>query len=170
MPSYKASILNLTLFVFILGSGHFATVCIGTCRQCDGKQIPVSVKAIKHEIDTPNDEAQDEGNWPLKCYPPECIYYWTFDSTSDVWSYGVTMWEATSYGEKPYKGKRDQEILKFLIEDGKRMEKPPLCDEDVYDVMLGCWEYEKELRLKFAEIVSVMGSIHKRMINRETGT
>jgi len=31
------------------------------------------------------------------------VYYWRFDSKSDVWSYGVTMWEATSYGEKPYK-------------------------------------------------------------------
>ncbi|KAH3696634.1 hypothetical protein DPMN_084110 [Dreissena polymorpha] len=48
-------------------------------------------------------QAQEAGKWPLKWYPPECIYYWKFDSTSDVWSYGVTMWEATSYGEEPYK-------------------------------------------------------------------
>jgi len=39
----------------------------------------------------------------LKWYAPECVYYWKFDSKSDVWSYGVTLWEATSLGEKPYR-------------------------------------------------------------------
>lgn len=48
-------------------------------------------------------QAQNAGKWPLKWYAPECVYYWKFDSKSDVWSYGVTLWEATSYGDKPYR-------------------------------------------------------------------
>ncbi len=48
-------------------------------------------------------QANVAGKWPLKWYAPECIYYFRFDSKSDVWSYGVTLWEATSYGSKPYK-------------------------------------------------------------------
>ena len=48
-------------------------------------------------------QAEKAGKLPLKWYAPECIYYLKFDSKSDVWSYGVTLWEATSYGEKPYK-------------------------------------------------------------------
>ena len=47
-------------------------------------------------------QAKEAGKWPLKWYAPECVYYWKFDTKSDVWSYGVTLWEATSYGERPY--------------------------------------------------------------------
>ena len=43
------------------------------------------------------------GKWPLKWYAPECIYFHKFDSKTDVWSYGIALWEATSYGDKPYK-------------------------------------------------------------------
>ena len=41
----------------------------------------------------------------MKWYAPEAIYYWKFDSRTDVWSFGVTLWEATSYGAPPYKGR-----------------------------------------------------------------
>lgn len=48
-------------------------------------------------------QARTAGKWPLKWYAPECINYHKFSSKSDVWSFGVTMWEAFSYGGKPYK-------------------------------------------------------------------
>lgn len=48
-------------------------------------------------------QARTTGKWPLKWYAPECINYHKFSSKSDVWSFGITMWEAFSYGGKPYK-------------------------------------------------------------------
>ena len=48
-------------------------------------------------------QARTAGKWPLKWYAPECINFHKFSSKSDVWSFGVTMWEAFSYGGKPYK-------------------------------------------------------------------
>ena len=48
-------------------------------------------------------QAEAAGKWPIKWYAPECIFFFKFDSRSDVWSYGVTLWEATSYGDKPYR-------------------------------------------------------------------
>ena len=47
-------------------------------------------------------QAETAGKWPLKWYAPECIFFAKFDSKSDVWSYGVTVWEAFSYGSRPY--------------------------------------------------------------------
>ena len=47
-------------------------------------------------------QAETAGKWPLKWYAPECIYKFRFSSKSDVWSYGVTMWEAISFGKRPY--------------------------------------------------------------------
>lgn len=48
-------------------------------------------------------QAKGHGKWPVKWYAPECINYFKFSSKSDVWSFGVLMWESYSYGQKPYK-------------------------------------------------------------------
>jgi serine/threonine protein kinase len=47
---------------------------------------------------------QTQGKWPLKWYPPEATSSGKFDEKSDVWSFGITCWEATSYGCRPYQG------------------------------------------------------------------
>ncbi|KAL3868263.1 hypothetical protein ACJMK2_041094 [Sinanodonta woodiana] len=108
-------------------------------------------------------EAREAGKWPLKWYAPECVFYWKFDSKSDVWSYGITLWEASSYGAKPYQKMKGQEILKFLVEDNQRLEKPPYCPDSVYNVMLHCWEYEKELRPTFMELATTMEELYREM-------
>lgn len=78
-------------------------------------------------------QAESAGKWPLKWYAPECIYYFKFDSKSDVWSYGVTLWEATSYGAKPYKVKYHPFCLQFwmtlsmLLNPCLRVELFPMC-------------------------------------------
>ncbi|ESN91816.1 hypothetical protein HELRODRAFT_70092, partial [Helobdella robusta] len=84
-------------------------------------------------------KANETGRWPLKWYAPECLYFYRFDSKSDVWSYGVTLWEATSYGNKPYKGMKGAAILEMLDND-ERMERPTECPQHLYDLMLECWK------------------------------
>lgn len=56
-------------------------------------------------------QARTAGKWPLKWYAPECINFHKFSSKSDVWSFGVTMWEAFSYGGKPYRVSSVQTII-----------------------------------------------------------
>ena len=95
------------------------------------------------------------GRWPLKWYAPEAIYYWKFDSKTDVWSYGVTLWEATSHGAAPYKGMKGEEIIS-LIEAGQRLEQPAKCPNSVYNVLLKCWTYAAKARPTFEDVVVMM--------------
>ncbi|CAN8003983.1 unnamed protein product, partial [Ixodes hexagonus] len=85
-------------------------------------------------------KAQAAGKWPLKWYAPECIYFFKFSTKSDVWSFGVTLWEAMSYGERPYQGMTGQTIL-ALLESDHRLEKPKDCPDCIYELMRSCWSY-----------------------------
>ncbi|KFO95477.1 Tyrosine-protein kinase SYK, partial [Calypte anna] len=85
-------------------------------------------------------KAQSHGKWPVKWYAPECMNFYKFSSKSDVWSFGVLMWEAFSYGQKPYKGMKGGEVAQ-MIERGERMERPEACPTEVYDLMKLCWTY-----------------------------
>ncbi|XP_049594433.1 tyrosine-protein kinase SYK isoform X3 [Syngnathus scovelli] len=96
-------------------------------------------------------KAKGHGKWPVKWYAPECINYFKFSTKSDVWSFGVLMWEAYSYGEKPYRGMRGNCVLQ-LIESGMRMDPPSNCPEEMYSLMMTCWTYEVEKRPAFAVI------------------
>ncbi|KAM9329981.1 LOW QUALITY PROTEIN: tyrosine-protein kinase SYK [Gastrophryne carolinensis] len=91
------------------------------------------------------------GKWPVKWYAPECIYYFKFSSKSDVWSFGILMWEAFSYGQKPYKGMKGAEVTQ-MIESGKRMESPQKCPTEMYELMNLCWTYKVEQRPNFASV------------------
>uniref|UniRef100_UPI00358E3001 tyrosine-protein kinase SYK-like n=1 Tax=Myxine glutinosa TaxID=7769 RepID=UPI00358E3001 len=88
---------------------------------------------------------------PLKWYALESVLQQKFSSKGDVWSFGITVWETLSYGDKPYKGMRAPEVVKFL-QSGQRLEKPTGCPETIYQLMLRCWEIDMNKRPTFKEI------------------
>ncbi|KAM9367658.1 tyrosine-protein kinase SYK isoform 1-T1 [Phaethornis superciliosus] len=96
-------------------------------------------------------KAQSHGKWPVKWYAPECMNFYKFSSKSDVWSFGVLMWEAFSYGQKPYKGMKGGEVAQ-MIERGERMERPEVCPTEVYDLMKLCWTYSVDDRPGFGAV------------------
>ncbi|NXG94016.1 KSYK kinase, partial [Stercorarius parasiticus] len=96
-------------------------------------------------------KAQSHGKWPVKWYAPECMNFYKFSSKSDVWSFGVLMWEAFSYGQKPYKGMKGGEVAQ-MIERGERMERPEVCPIEVYDLMKLCWTYNVDDRPGFVVV------------------
>uniref|UniRef100_A0A8C4F4U2 Tyrosine-protein kinase n=1 Tax=Dicentrarchus labrax TaxID=13489 RepID=A0A8C4F4U2_DICLA len=104
-------------------------------------------------------KARTAGKWPLKWYAPECINFHKFSSKSDVWSFGITMWEAFSYGGKPYKKMKGPEVMRF-IDAGNRMECPAVCPERMYAVMKECWTYKHEDRPDFKKVEESMRSYH----------
>ncbi|KAJ8374488.1 hypothetical protein SKAU_G00050680 [Synaphobranchus kaupii] len=96
-------------------------------------------------------KARTAGKWPLKWYAPECINFHKFSSKSDVWSYGITMWEAFSYGGKPYKKMKGPEVINFIVAE-KRMDCPTGCPDVIYTLMMDCWIYKHVERPDFAKV------------------
>ncbi|GFO37119.1 tyrosine-protein kinase [Plakobranchus ocellatus] len=95
--------------------------------------------------------AHGPGRWPLMWYAPECLYYHKFDSSSDVWSFGITMWEIMSFGARPYSKKKPSQILHFL-ESGNRLDIPRNCPNRIYQIMLDCWAWNKGDRRSFRDL------------------
>lgn len=102
-------------------------------------------------VDSNYYEPKAPGRWPLKWYAPECIYFSKFDSKSDVWSYGVTLWEGYSFGSKPYQGLKGPDILQ-MIEANQRLPQPVACPPAAYEIMMECWSYDPVRRPNFAEL------------------
>ncbi|XP_032069203.1 tyrosine-protein kinase SYK isoform X1 [Thamnophis elegans] len=93
-------------------------------------------------------KAEHHGKWPVKWYAPECMNFFKFSSKSDVWSFGVLMWETFSYGQKPYKGMKGIDVAQ-MIERGERLECPVGCSSDIYELMKLCWTYKVDDRPSF---------------------
>ncbi|XP_059409555.1 receptor tyrosine-protein kinase erbB-4-like [Carassius carassius] len=95
----------------------------------------------------------DGGKMPIKWMALECIHYRKFTHQSDVWSYGVTIWELMTFGGKPYDGIPTRDIPDIL-EKGERLPQPPICTIDVYMVMVKCWMIDADSRPRFKELAA----------------
>ncbi|XP_052447457.1 receptor tyrosine-protein kinase erbB-4-like [Carassius gibelio] len=95
----------------------------------------------------------DGGKMPIKWMALECIHYRKFTHQSDVWSYGVAIWELMTFGGKPYDGIPTREIPDTL-EKGERLPQPPICTIDVYMVMVKCWMIDADSRPRFKELAA----------------
>uniref|UniRef100_A0A3Q4HGQ9 receptor protein-tyrosine kinase n=1 Tax=Neolamprologus brichardi TaxID=32507 RepID=A0A3Q4HGQ9_NEOBR len=95
------------------------------------------------------------GKIPVRWTAPEAIQYRKFTSASDVWSYGVVMWEVMSYGERPYWDMSNQDVIK-AIEEGYRLPAPMDCPPGLHQLMLDCWQKDRAERPKFDQIVGIL--------------
>ncbi|XP_035828956.1 tyrosine-protein kinase TXK isoform X2 [Aplysia californica] len=77
--------------------------------------------------------------FPIKWAPPEVLHHRTFSSKSDVWAYGILLWEIYSFGEMPYSGMKNPEVAKYVGEERKRLDKPRHTPKPLYDLMMDCW-------------------------------
>uniref|UniRef100_A0A673M345 Receptor protein-tyrosine kinase n=1 Tax=Sinocyclocheilus rhinocerous TaxID=307959 RepID=A0A673M345_9TELE len=94
----------------------------------------------------------DGGKVPIKWMALESILHRKFTHQSDVWSYGVTVWELMTFGMKPYDLIPAREIPD-LLEGGDRLPQPIICTEDVYMIMVKCWMIDPDSRPRFKELV-----------------
>ncbi|KAG5272314.1 hypothetical protein AALO_G00164100 [Alosa alosa] len=98
------------------------------------------------------------GKIPIRWTAPEAIAYRKFTSASDVWSYGIVMWEVMSYGERPYWEMSNQDVIK-AVEENYRLPAPMDCPTALYHLMMDCWQKDRNSRPKFEEIVSLLDKL-----------
>ncbi|XP_057355116.1 tyrosine-protein kinase ABL1 isoform X4 [Manis pentadactyla] len=89
--------------------------------------------------------------FPIKWTAPESLAYNKFSIKSDVWAFGVLLWEIATYGMSPYPGIDLSQVYELLEKD-YRMERPEGCPEKVYGLMRACWQWNPSDRPSFAEI------------------
>lgn len=85
-------------------------------------------------------------------YAPESLKYGRFSHKSDVWSFGVTLWEMYSYGENPVYGDVADKELLDILERGVRLECPTDCPLAIYQIMHMCWRADSHQRPSFNEL------------------
>ncbi|NWZ20437.1 EPHB3 protein, partial [Asarcornis scutulata] len=98
------------------------------------------------------------GKIPIRWTAPEAIAYRKFTSASDVWSYGIVMWEVMSYGERPYWDMSNQDVIN-AVEQDYRLPPPMDCPTALHQLMLDCWVRDRNLRPKFAQIVNTLDKL-----------
>ncbi|XP_018342502.1 PREDICTED: proto-oncogene tyrosine-protein kinase receptor Ret [Trachymyrmex septentrionalis] len=96
---------------------------------------------------------RSKGRVPVKWMAPESLADHVYTSKSDVWSFGVLLWELVTLGASPYPGV-DVHNLYNLLKAGYRMEKPSNCSHQLYKLMVSCWHQEPGMRPSFKELTS----------------
>ncbi|KAM6434516.1 ephrin type-A receptor 8 isoform 2-T2 [Liasis olivaceus] len=98
------------------------------------------------------------GKIPVRWTAPEAITYRKFSSASDVWSYGIVMWEVLAYGERPYWNMTNQDVIQS-VEEGYRLPAPMGCPMALHQLMLNCWQRDANERPRFSHILSVLDKL-----------
>ncbi|XP_014231363.1 tyrosine-protein kinase PR2 isoform X10 [Trichogramma pretiosum] len=102
---------------------------------------------------------------PIAWCAPECISYLKFTSASDVWAYGVTLWEMFSYGFQPWAALTGHQILEAIDEPNyQRLEQPDCCPKDYFNLMQKCWQHEPTKRPKFSEIIALLPDLKPEQV------
>ncbi|XP_071646959.1 tyrosine-protein kinase receptor torso-like isoform X1 [Temnothorax longispinosus] len=91
------------------------------------------------------------GKLPLKWMALEALTHQIYTTYSDVWAFGILLWEIVTLGAMPYPGTPTNRILQFL-KSGYRMERPPNCSRELYSIMYSCWNMRPQSRPTFTEL------------------
>ncbi|KAI1898087.1 hypothetical protein AGOR_G00068730 [Albula goreensis] len=104
---------------------------------------------------------------PLKWMAPEAIFDKIYTTQSDVWSFGVLMWEIFSLGASPYPGLHIDEEFCCRLKEGTRMRAPEYSSPEIYQTMLDCWQGEPAERPTFTELVERLGDLLQANVQQE---
>ncbi|XP_025831328.1 tyrosine-protein kinase Btk29A isoform X2 [Agrilus planipennis] len=101
--------------------------------------------------------------FPIKWAPPEVLNYTRFSSKSDIWAYGVLMWEVFTCGKMPYGRLKNAEVVE-RVQKGLILERPKNCYKEVYDIMRKCWSPVPENRPSFRVLKEQLISVAQGLL------
>jgi len=144
LVDYPETLLNISKQV-CNGMKYLEQKCIIhrdlAARNClVGRNNVVKVADFGLSRFVPEDEynASAGAKFPIKWSAIEVLHYAKFSSKSDVWSFGILLWEIFSGGKTPYPGATNREVIDF-VDKGHRLNRPLKCSHDVYSLMMSCW-------------------------------
>ncbi|XP_055678314.1 tyrosine kinase receptor Cad96Ca [Lutzomyia longipalpis] len=103
-------------------------------------------------------ERKSEGKLPIRWMAIESLYDNIFSVKSDIWSFGILMWEIVTLGSTPYPGIAAAEVMR-QVRDGYRLEKPEHCRRELYNIMYYCWAKDANERPGFSELVVLLDKL-----------
>ncbi|XP_032288741.1 tyrosine kinase receptor Cad96Ca isoform X2 [Drosophila virilis] len=103
-------------------------------------------------------ERKSEGKLPIRWMATESLYDNIFSIKSDIWSFGILMWEIVTLGSTPYPGISAADVMR-KVRDGYRLEKPEHCRRELYNIMYYCWSQDVNERPTFAEIIKMLDKL-----------
>ncbi|XP_075040776.1 tyrosine-protein kinase BTK isoform X2 [Mixophyes fleayi] len=118
------------------------------CLVAEGGTVKVSDFGLSRYVMDDEYTSSLGSKFPVRWSPPEVLLYSKFSSKSDVWSFGVLMWEVFTFGKMPYERFNNSEIVNQIMK-GVRLYRPQLATEKVYSVMLSCWAEKADDRPAF---------------------
>jgi len=132
-------------------------VLVGEGEKCKVTDFGMARNVQQDDIYT----KQSRGRLPVKWTAYEALLYGTYTTQSDVWSYGVLLYEILTVGGSPYPGINARQIARKL-QDGFRMPKPKHVDKKLYQIMLKCWEENPSDRPTFAKLKDTMKEMERK--------
>ncbi|CAJ0574838.1 unnamed protein product, partial [Mesorhabditis spiculigera] len=117
----------------------------------DNFALKISDFGLSRNTSSSKDYYRKKGNGrlPVKWMAPEALDAHIYTTESDVWSYGILLWEIMTLGGTPYPTIQMHQLYNYL-KDGYRMEAPHNCPQEIYQIMIGCWQEAREKRPSFA--------------------
>ncbi|XP_034997259.1 muscle, skeletal receptor tyrosine-protein kinase [Hippoglossus stenolepis] len=114
-------------------------------------------------------KANENDAIPIRWMPPESIFYNRYTTESDVWAYGVVLWEIFSHGMQPYYGMGHEEVI-YYVRDGHILSCPENCPLELYNLMRLCWSSQSSDRPSFCSIHRILERMHQNTmsVNAET--